>query len=264
MSDDPITDVGRPLAGKVAIVTGAASGIGAAVVRRLLSDGAKVVAADLNAAAAPPAPDTLDAVVCDVRDELSVRRLVDTTVGLHGRIDVLVNAAGVVVHEEGIEQSSLETWRRIIETNLTGPFLLIKHAVPHLRREGGGAIVNVASTAALKPSQLGTAAYVASKGGLVALTRQLVIELAPLGVTVNAVAPGPTASPMTDAFGPDWPAHKIRVVPAGRLGQPDEIAACVAFFARPDARYVTGQLLVADGGMTSVTMNPAVDAPTTR
>jgi 3-oxoacyl-[acyl-carrier protein] reductase len=263
MSDEPIAGVGRPLAGKVAIVTGGASGIGAAVVRRLLSDGATVVAADLNDTV-PPVLETLDAVVCDVRDELSVQRLVDTTVQLHGRIDVLVNAAGVVVHEEGIEQSSLETWRRIIETNLTGPFLLIKHAVAHLQRDGGGAIVNVASTAALKPSQQGTAAYVASKGGLVALTRQLVIELAPLGVTVNAVAPGPTASPMTDAFGPDWPAHKVRVVPAGRLGQPDEIAACVAFFARPDARYVTGQLLVADGGMTSVTMNPAVDLPVSR
>lgn len=244
---------GGRLVGKVAVVTGAASGMGRAVAERLTAEGAAVVGFDR---AGPDAGEHVVAwVQGDVAREDDVAGAMATVVAGHARIDVLVNAAGVVGGGELVEETSVETWRRVLETNLMGTFLCIKHVVPPMKEHGVGAIVNFASTTALRPSQVGTSPYTASKGGVAALTRQLVLELAPFGITVNAIAPGPVPTAMTAHHGEDWAREKARVIPAGRLGRPDEAAAAVAFLVSDEARYVNGQVLAMDGGMTSVVVH---------
>tara|TARA_B100002049_G_scaffold189791_1_gene146702 strand:+ start:93 stop:881 length:789 start_codon:yes stop_codon:yes gene_type:complete len=255
MTNDQNASVTSP----VALVTGAARGIGRAVTRRLLGDGYHVGALDHDASALADLQTGLAAglrahcqtLVADVADESAVQSAIEQLVSTHGQLDVLVNNAGIADPFNGpIESLSLADWNRVIGTNLTGYFLCTKHAAPLLRQRRG-CIVNMASSRAYQ-SEAETEAYAASKGGIVALTHALSISLGP-DVRVNAVAPG-WIDVRDQQPGDDTPAP-LRAVdhaqhPGGRVGRGDDIAGLVAFLCGPDAGFITGQTLVADGGMT--------------
>lgn len=244
---------------RAALVTGGAQGIGKGIALRLLREGWHVALADADAEAGAEAEAELGAhgevrfVRADVADEGSVRAAISATVDAFGRLDALVNNAALADPVSGpVEELALSEWNRRLGANLTGAFLCAKHAVPHLRAGGRGAIVNIASTRALQ-SEPHTEAYAASKGGLLALTHALAVSLGP-HVRVNAVCPGWIAVS-------DWQkkseraAPELRPVdhaqhPAGRVGRPADIAALVAFLLSEDAAFITGEHVVADGGMT--------------
>jgi NAD(P)-dependent dehydrogenase (short-subunit alcohol dehydrogenase family) len=230
-----VTDVDG-LDGAVAVVTGGASGIGGACSRLLQRAGATVQVVDL--AAEPPV---------DVTD----RRTLDSLAAGLGRLDVLINAAGVLTENRPIDELSIDDFRRNFEVNVLGTFQACQ-AFGHLLREGGGAVVNVASQAALVslPSQ---AAYTASKGAVAALTRSLAIDWAEHGVRVNAVAPGFTVTPMTAGFfeNETFVQAATRRIPLGRLLEADEIAGAIVFLASPQASAITGVVLPVDGGWTA-------------
>jgi NAD(P)-dependent dehydrogenase (short-subunit alcohol dehydrogenase family) len=235
--------VGR-LAGRVALVAGAAGGIGGAIVRRLTEEGASVVGADLL-----PRDDIIR---CDVTDPASCDTAVATALEVHGRLDVLANAAGIGAART-ITDVSLEEWRRIIDVNLTGTFLLSQRAVPALR-ETQGAIVNVASVAGLRATPY-NAAYCASKGGVIMLTKSMAIELASAGVRVNAVCPSSVDTPFLRGFeipdGADPGLFARAASPMGRILEPAEVAAAVAYLASDDAATVSGTTLVIDGAASA-------------
>ncbi|PYG04260.1 NAD(P)-dependent dehydrogenase (short-subunit alcohol dehydrogenase family) [Thioalkalivibrio sp. ALE21] len=238
---------------RVALVTGAARGIGLGIAERLVQDGWKVVLADIDGreceqAAARMGP-AARAMTLDVRDEEQVREAIRRTEEWHGGLDALANNAGISdPHSGPLEGLDLADWQRWLDTNLTGAFLLAKHALPLLRRRRG-AIVNISSTRALQ-SEPDTEAYAASKGGLDAFTHALAISAGP-EVRVNAIRPGwiDTRSPDQQQAEP-LSAQDHAQHPAGRVGQPADIAALAAFLLGPDAGFVTGQIWTADGGMT--------------
>ncbi|HDZ57172.1 MAG TPA: SDR family oxidoreductase [Pseudomonas xinjiangensis] len=246
MSDDSI---------RVALVTGAARGIGRGVALRLLRDGWAVVVGDIDEVIGQDTVEELarfgavEFVELDVTDESSVVSCIERIEEDFGQLNGLVNNAGIADPDSGpVEQLSLEEWNRRITTNLTGAFLLSKHAIP-LLRESGGSIVNMASTRAIQ-SEAHTEAYAASKGGLVALTHALAISLGPT-IRVNAVSPGwIDTRPSPQQHGDPLRAIDHDQHAVGRVGQPDDIAALVAFLLGNDAGFITGQNLVADGGMT--------------
>ena len=244
---------------KVAIVTGAGSGIGRAIAARLASEGARVVVADLDAAAGEEAAAEIGAGASsrrtDVTSAADVEGLVADVRGRHGALHVMVNNAGVGVAGTAPETSEAD-WRRMMEVGLTGTFFGMKYAIPAIRESGGGAIVNIASVAGLVgiPDR---AAYCASKGGIIALTRGAAIDHAREGVRINCIAPGTVDTPWVQRITANYPdpeaareAMRDRQ-PHGRLVSPEEIAAMAAYLASDEAGSVIGGVMVVDGGLTA-------------
>ncbi len=264
--------------GKVALITGAASGIGAATARRIAREGARVVIADINEAGATEVAEEIGraggaaiALRADVAESRDVEAMVARALEVYGRLDVLHNNAASVAAGQ-IAHLTLDGWNRTLAVTLTGTFLGIKQAVPVMRKQGGGAIVNTASISGLA-GDYGLAAYNAAKAGVVNLTRTAALELAPYGIRVNSVCPGAIETPLLGSLlgenepVPHWstPApgrattspeqmRRFRerleqAHPLGRLGTPEEIAAVVCFLASEDAAFITGAAVVADGGV---------------
>jgi NAD(P)-dependent dehydrogenase (short-subunit alcohol dehydrogenase family) len=232
------------LDGKVALVSGAASGIGRAVALRLEAEGAAVVGCDI--AEGP------GGVVCDVRDADACAAAVATVLDRHGRLDILANVAGIGI-SRSIGDFTLDEWRRVLDVNLTGTFLLSQRALPALL-ETRGTIVNMGSVAGLRATPY-NAAYCASKGGVIMLTKSMAIELAGAGVRVNAVCPASVDTPFLRNFelpeDADMALLTRAASPMGRLIDPDEVAGAVAYLASDDAATISGTTLVIDGAATA-------------
>lgn len=254
------------LEGKRAIVTGSAAGIGAAIAGRFAAEGAKVMIADRNAGGADAMAARLREaghearpVEVDVSSSRSAQAMVEACVAAFGGLDILVNNAGIVHREDSqIETTSEEAWDATLAVNLKGVFLCSKFAVPAMEASGGGAIVNIASIVGLMGSYPAQIAYTASKGGVIALSRETAVGLARRGIRVNAICPGLTATEMAAGLVQDDEAFALRRlhIPMGRMGAPDEIAATAVFLASDDASYITGQAFPVDGGMTGAYLTP--------
>jgi NAD(P)-dependent dehydrogenase (short-subunit alcohol dehydrogenase family) len=238
---------------KVALVTGAARGIGLATAIRFLADGWRVALLDIDRAtlnrahAALAKADTAVAIHCDVADIQAVRVAIGIVAEKFGRLDALVNNAGIAIFGP-ILDLTYEDWSRVLAVNLTGPFLCAQAAVPLMRAGGGGAIVNITSISGLRASTLRTA-YGTSKAGLAHLTQQQAVELASYGIRVNAVAPGPVDTAMAKAVHtPDIRAAYHDAIPLHRYGLEQELAEAIFFLCSDRASYITGQTLAVDGG----------------
>jgi NAD(P)-dependent dehydrogenase (short-subunit alcohol dehydrogenase family) len=241
---------------KVALVTGSARGIGLATAKRFLADGWKVALLDIDggnlarAHAAIGRPDDTLALTCDVSDEAAVGRAFAALAARFGRLNALVNNAGIAIFGP-ILQTSFADWSRVLAVNLNGPFLCVQNAVPLMRDNGGGAIVNVTSISGLRASTL-RVAYGTSKAGLAHLTKQQAAELGALGIRVNAVAPGPVDTAMAKAVHtPEIRADYHDHMPLNRYGLEEELAETIYFLCSERASYITGQVLAVDGGFDS-------------
>jgi meso-butanediol dehydrogenase / (S,S)-butanediol dehydrogenase / diacetyl reductase len=241
-------------AGRVALVTAGASGIGNGIVTRLVAEGAQVLVGDVDEAGLERVAKELGVSVwrCDASDEAEVTTLVETAVAQFGRIDCAFNVAGRGLGG-GLVDASVEDWDHVVAVSLRSTFLCIKHEARHMiDRGGGGAIVNIASINAIQPAE-GSASYNAAKAGVVNLTQSAALELGEHGIRVNAVGPGLVHTPMTHnslvAF-PGIVAAFLDATPLGRYGEPADIAAAATFLASDDATWITGQTLYVDGGQT--------------
>jgi 3-oxoacyl-[acyl-carrier protein] reductase len=253
-----LSKLSRSIAGQVALVTGAASGMGRATAELFADEGARVALADLSAAGVAEVADGIRAAggdaagfALDVSDAVQVERVVGEVVARFGRLDVLVNNAGVSLPAPIASEDYEERWARTLAVNLTAHTRLIRACLPHLRAHGAGRIVNVASTEALGATAA-LSPYTASKHGVVGLTRALAVELGASGVTVNCVCPGPIHTGMT-AILPDEAKRKFarRRVPLRRYGEPEEVAHMTLALVLPAASFVNGAVLVVDGGLTA-------------
>src|SRR4051795_3440379 len=250
------------LAGKVAVVTGAGSGIGLATVRRFGREGARVVCADVDEATGKAAADEVNGefVAADVTSEADVRMLFDRAVERFGGLDIAFNNAGISPPEDdSILTTGLDAWRRVQEVNLTSVFLCSKYAIEHMRVTGGGSIINTASFVAVVGSATSQISYTASKGGVLAMSRELAVQFAREGIRVNALCPGPVNTPMLKelfAKDPERAARRLVHVPMGRFAEPEEIAAAVTFLASDDASFITAATFLVDGGICGAYVTP--------
>lgn len=248
------------LKGRVAVITGAGGGLGGAMVARLVGMGATVVAADMKA------PDNALAALslaCDITDEAAIEAMAAAVKERFGRCDILVNNAGIMAPVIPLEELPVATWDKVMAVNLRGAFLCAKHLVRLMLAQKSGAIVNLASIGARVPNDIG--AYGPSKAGVLGLTHQMAVEWGPRGVRANSVSPGMIRTPMSEHFYQNEKLHqgRIKVVPTGRIGRPEDIADAVAFLVSDAASYMNGQDILVDGGfMRTALMNvqPAVFA----
>jgi NAD(P)-dependent dehydrogenase (short-subunit alcohol dehydrogenase family) len=243
------------LAGKVCVITGAASGIGAETAAVFAAEGANVVGVDL----AEGSPGDL-AFQADVSSEDEVKRVYDGTREAFGRIDVLFNNAGINPNDDtSALDTSVEAWQRVQDVNLRGVFLCCKHGIPHLLESGGGSVINTASFVAVMGAAVSQISYTASKGGVLALSRELGVEFARRGVRVNALCPGPVATPLLlELFAKDeeQAARRMVHVPMGRFGEPREIANAALFLASDESSYVNATSFMVDGGLSGAYVTP--------
>jgi len=252
----------RGLTGKVAVVTGAASGIGAEAARRLAAEGVRVAVADLTDDAGKAVAEEVDGlyVRADVTSADDVQAMYRTTIDHFGRLDVCVNNAGISpAEDDSILNTEPDVWRRVQEVNLTSVYLCCKYGIAHLLDGGGGSVVNTASFVAVMGAATSQVSYTASKGGVLALTRELGVQFARRGVRVNALCPGPVNTPLLRelfAADPEQAARRLVHVPMGRFAEPAEIAAAVAFLASDDASFITASTFLVDGGITAAYVTP--------
>ena len=250
------------LDGRVAVVTGGASGIGLATIRRFHQEGAKVVVADVDGDAAAAAAAEVDglAIQVDVTDDAGVAALFQRTVDELGSVDVAFNNAGISPpDDDSILVTGLDAWKRVQEVNLTSVFLCCKHAIPHMQKQGKGSIINTASFVAILGAATSQISYTASKGGVLAMSRELGVQFAREGIRVNALCPGPINTPLLRelfAKDPERAARRLVHVPMGRFGEPEEIAAAVAFLASDDSSFITASQFLVDGGITGAYVTP--------
>ena len=253
---------GGRLADKVAVVTGAGSGIGLATARRFAAEGAHVVCADVDPVAGAKAAADVGGrfVEVDVTSENQVQALFRTAVEEFGRLDIAFNNAGISPPEDdSILTTGLDAWRKVQEVNLTSVYLCCKFAIEQMRGNGGGSIINTASFVAVMGSATSQISYTASKGGVLALSRELGVQFARDGIRVNALCPGPVNTPLLKelfAKDPERAARRLVHVPMGRFAEPDEIAAAVTFLASDDASFITASTFLIDGGISGAYVTP--------
>ncbi|HEU4599628.1 MAG TPA: glucose 1-dehydrogenase [Solirubrobacterales bacterium] len=244
------------LAGKICVITGTASGIGAESARIFAAEGATVVGVDLDAEQAVGAL----TIATDVSDEEQVRAALAEAREEFGRIDVLMNNAGINPNDDSsVVETSLESWQRVQDVNLRSVFLCCKHGIPHLLEGGGGSVINVASFVAIVGAAVSQISYTASKGAVLSLSRELGVEFAARGVRVNALCPGPVNTPLLKelfAKDPERAAKRLVHVPMGRFGEPEEIAKAALFLASDDSSFVTASTFLVDGGLTAAYLTP--------
>ena len=252
----------RRLEGRVAVITGGGSGIGLASVRRLADEGATVVVADLDPVAGQAAADEVAGlfVPTDVTSAGDVAELFATTHRTCGRIDIAFNNAGISPPEDdSILETGIEAWRRVQEVNLTSVYLCCKEVLPYMLQQGKGSIINTASFVATMAAATSQISYTASKGGVLAMTRELGVQFARSGIRVNALSPGPVATPLLlelFAKDPERAARRMVHIPLGRFGEPEEIAAAVAFLASDDSSFMTASNFLVDGGISGAYVTP--------
>ncbi len=247
---------------RVAVITGAGSGIGLASARRLAAEGAVVVAVDIDEAAGKAVAEETGGtfITADVASEDDVQRLFGTVVERHGRVDISFHNAGISPPEDdSILTTGLDAWRRVQEVNLTSVYLCCKYVIPQMQRQGKGSIINTASFVAVLGAATSQISYTASKGGVLAMSRELGVQFAREGIRVNALCPGPVNTPLLRelfAKDPERAARRLVHIPVGRFGEPEEIAAAVAFLASDDASFITASSFLVDGGLSGAYVTP--------
>lgn len=252
----------RRLEGRVAVITGGASGIGLASALRLADEGAHVVIADLNDAAGSDAATQVGGLFlrCDVTEPEDVAALFRQTKETYGSIDIAFNNAGISPPEDdSILETGIDAWRRVQEVNLTSVYLCCKEVIPYMLEQGKGSIINTASFVATMAAATSQISYTASKGGVLAMSRELGVQFARSGVRVNALSPGPVATPLLMelfASDPERAARRLVHIPVGRFGEPEEIAAAVAFLASDDSSFMTASNFLVDGGISGAYVTP--------
>jgi NAD(P)-dependent dehydrogenase (short-subunit alcohol dehydrogenase family) len=248
--------------GRTAVVTGGCSGIGLATARRLAAEGASVVIGDVEAVRGKEVADELGGlfVECDVTSPEQVSAMFAAAHERYGRIDVAFNNAGINPPDDSsILDTGLEAWRRVQEVNLTSVYLCCKAVIPYMQAQGKGSIINTASFVAVMGAATSQISYSASKGGVLAMSRELGVEFARQGIRVNALCPGPVNTPLLQelfASDPERAARRLVHVPMGRFAEPDEIAGAVAFLASDDSSFITASQFMVDGGISSAYVTP--------
>ncbi|WBU37838.1 3-oxoacyl-ACP reductase [Homoserinibacter sp. YIM 151385] len=255
-------DLTQRLAGRTAVITGGASGIGLATATRFAAEGAKVVIGDIDPASGEAAAESVGGVFVkvDVTSKEEVDHLFDRAAELFGSVDIAFNNAGISPpDDDSIETTEIEAWDRVQQVNLTSVYLCSRAALRHMTRAGRGSIINTASFVAVLGSATSQISYTASKGGVLAMTRELGVQFARQGVRVNALCPGPVNTPLLKelfAKDPERAARRLIHVPVGRFAEPEELAAAVAFLASDDASFITASTFLVDGGISSAYVTP--------